>query len=568
MLRRLIRKVKGTLLGRKTRVTPVQPVEFIGAQSVPEQSPAQRRKHEAHGSHTHVQTGKPERHGHKSSGRRHDRPEREKRPDRPSHGGRGRDSRGERSDRPRHQPQPAKPPRTRELPADNWTIAEFKVEQVEGRSRFHDFNLPARIMHGIADMGFQYCTPVQAQVLPPALSGRNVAAQSQTGTGKTAAFLLASFNRFLSEQTPQEQKPGCPRALVLAPTRELAVQIGEDARALGRYCGIHTIVVFGGMDYREQKSDLQGGYVDLIVATPGRLLDFEKQREINLGNVEILVIDEADRMLDMGFIPDVSRIISRLPPKEKRQTMLFSATLSPDVLRLASRWMSDPAHVEIEPDKVTVDKVDQRIYALNSRDKFTVLYNLIKRENPVRTIVFGNRRDTTRGLCDDLRRCDIGCDLLSGDMPQEKRMKTLDAFKSGKLPVVVATDVAARGIHVDDISHVINFDVPYEAEDYVHRIGRTARVGKTGKAFTFACEREAFTIPEIEKYIGRSIPCMQPEEELLVPPPVAPLGARVRERRGGGPGGPGGFRRGPRSHSGGPRRGGPSRGRSMSMSRS
>ncbi|MBA4388789.1 MAG: ATP-dependent RNA helicase RhlB [Verrucomicrobia bacterium] len=279
-----------------------------------------------------------------------------------------------------------------------------------------------------------------------------------------------------------------------------------------KYCA-----VYGGMDYGKQERELTSGPVDVIAATPGRLLDFAGRKKLSLDAVEVLVIDEADRMLDMGFIPDIKRIIRLVPSKEKRQTLLFSATLSDDVMRLASAWMPNPQTIEITPEKVEVDTVQQIVYIVTSKDKGTLLCNLLKRPAMERVLVFTNRRDEADYLAKNLQKHGIKCGLLSGAVDQAKRIHVLEAFRSGRCHVVVATDVAARGLHIDAISHVINFDLPYEAEDYVHRIGRTARAGAAGIAISFACEEESFVLPEIEKFIGHPLPMKQPEEDLLVP---------------------------------------------------
>ncbi len=418
-----------------------------------------------------------------------------------------------------------------------WSLADFVVPPEEGRVRFHDMELPDPIMHAIADLGFQYCTPIQAKVLTHVRSGQNVAGRAQTGTGKTAAFLICIFNRFLS--TPlkaEDRKRGAPRALVLAPTRELVIQIAEDAHALGRHCPMRFAAVFGGMDFDKQRRTLENNHIDLLAATPGRLLDFARRGVLDLSRVEVLVIDEADRMLDMGFIPDVRSIVRMTPPKERRQAMLFSATLSEPVLRLASQWMPDPVICEVESEKVTVDTTEQDLFAVTTRDKFTLLYNLLTQRDMQRVLVFSNRRDDSERLAERLRYHGIQCALLSGAVAQKRRLTILDEFRAGKLRVVVATDVAARGIHVDDIDYVINYDFPYEPEDYVHRIGRTGRAGARGRAISFACEEESFIIPEIEKYIGRPLACTVPDDALLVPPPQVHGEPRplIREHSGGG----------------------------------
>ena len=432
------------------------------------------------------------------------------------------------------QSKPQTPPRQRKKP--HWSPDQYVVPEEEGKTRFCDLGLPNVLLHAVADLGFQYCTPIQAEVLPKSLEGGDVAGQAQTGTGKTAAFLITTFAHLLRKQV--DRKTSQPRALVIAPTRELAIQIEKDAHLLGTHASLKTVAVFGGMDYEKQRRRLEGAPVDVIAATPGRLLDFARRRVLDLSRVEVLIIDEADRMLDMGFIPDVKQIIRLLPKREQRRTMLFSATLSEDVLRLASRWMCDPVVVKIEPDQVAVDTVEQIVYSVTTREKLTVLYNLLQSENVKRVLIFANRRDRTQRLADELTRRGVECGLLSGAVDQKKRLRILEEFKTGVLNVVVATDVAGRGIHVDDISHVVNFELPYEAEDYVHRIGRTGRAGTSGIAVSFACEDEAFIVPEIEKYIGHELKCSMPPEELYADLPKAtkPLPRRETgsEYRGGG----------------------------------
>jgi ATP-dependent RNA helicase RhlB len=400
-----------------------------------------------------------------------------------------------------------------------WSLEQFQVPIVEGETRFHDLDIPEKIMHAIADLGFEYCTPIQTTTLTHTLAGQNIAGRAQTGTGKTAAFLITIFKQFLLNPQHGESPKGTPRALILAPTRELVIQIAEDAKDLSKYCHFNSLAIYGGMDLGKQKDKLQQRAVDIIVATPGRLLDFMQRGNIHLQKLEVLVIDEADRMLDMGFIPDVKRIIRQTPPKDKRRTMLFSATLSEDVLRLASQWMPDPVICEVSPDQVTVDTVEQVIYIVTTRQKFKVLYHLLRKRPDERVLIFCNRRENTHYLATKLHNYGIECSQLSGAVPQKKRLKILDAFKEGRQKVVVATDVAGRGLHVQDIGLVVNYEFPYDAEDYVHRIGRTGRAGVAGMAVSFACEDESFTIPAIEKFIGANLPCRMPEEELLGPLP-------------------------------------------------
>jgi len=412
-----------------------------------------------------------------------------------------------------------KRPRRKRTRKKRWTLAQFQVPEKKGATRFHDLNLPDKIMHAIADLGFEYCTPIQAKTLTHANAGQNVAGRAQTGTGKTAAFLITMFSRFLQEPLQGERPKGQPRALVLAPTRELVIQIADDAEGLGKYCRFNCIAIYGGLDLNKQKDKLTKRPVDVIVATPGRLLDFMGRRVIDLKKIEVLVIDEADRMLDMGFIPDVKRIIRNCAAKNRRRTMLFSATLTEDVLRLASQWMPDPVICEIEPEQVAVDTVDQVVYIVSTREKFKIFYNILKQRPEERVLIFCNRRDRTQWLNNKLKDLGIECELLSGAVPQKKRIRILNDFKDGKLKVLVATDVAGRGLHVKDIGLVVNYEFPYEPEDYVHRIGRTGRAGVAGTAISFACEEESFIIPAIEDYIGNPLACSMPEEELLKPVP-------------------------------------------------
>ncbi|MEW6672804.1 MAG: ATP-dependent RNA helicase RhlB [Thermodesulfobacteriota bacterium] len=385
----------------------------------------------------------------------------------------------------------------------------------EGKTRFHDFNLTVPLMHAICDLGFQYCTPIQAEILPGSLAGRDATGRAQTGTGKTAAFLITVITRMFLSPGAGKRAAGIPRVLILAPTRELVLQISAEARDLSKYCDLKIISVFGGMDYEKQRKQLNAGPVDIIVATPGRLLDFQGRRDINLKQIEVLIIDEADRMLDMGFIPDVRKIINSTPAKTKRQTLLFSATLTGEVARFASQWTHNPVTVEIEPEQVAVETVDQIVYNVTSDEKFALLFNFIHRQNLDRVLVFCNRRDEVRRLAERLTRCGINCAELSGEVSQKKRIQRLNEFKSGKIRVLVATDVAGRGLHIEGMDHVINFTLPRDPEDYVHRIGRTGRAGATGTSVSFADERDAFYLPPIEAFIGRGLSCIEPMEEWL-----------------------------------------------------
>ncbi|MDO9262755.1 MAG: DEAD/DEAH box helicase [Desulfosalsimonadaceae bacterium] len=401
---------------------------------------------------------------------------------------------------------------------DTWSVDEFNVSPEEGRVRFHDLSLPAPLMHGIFDLNFTYCTPIQAEILPSTLTGRDAFGKAQTGTGKTAAFLITVITRMLNNPVPGQRKPGTPRVLVLAPTRELVIQISEEARQLGKYCGLTVIAVFGGMDYDKQRRQLAGVPVDIMVATPGRLLDFQQRRDLYLNKVETLIIDEADRMLDMGFIPDVRKIIYSTPAKESRQTLLFSATLTEAITRLAESWTKNPVTVEIEPEMIAVDTVDQVVYIVTAKEKFALLYNVIEKQKLERVLIFCNRKDQVVRLSEMLARYGITCSMLSGDVPQQKRVQRLEAFKAGKIRVIVATDVVARGIHIEGMDHVINFKLPHDPEDYVHRIGRTGRAGAAGTSISFADDDDAFYLPDIEAFIGRKLPCIVPDDAWLVMP--------------------------------------------------
>ncbi|MDD5704724.1 MAG: DEAD/DEAH box helicase [Kiritimatiellae bacterium] len=508
---RLLRKLGGALIGRSAGAVPGGTP--AGGHQPQTRAGGSRR---TPGAHAGAATTTPERH---DSGR----PAAKRQP----HAGAER--RGPRhataTERaPRHgEPRPVAAPAAAPVSGAPWSLDQFQVPPQPGRKRFHDFDLPIEIMHAIADLGFQYCTPIQAASLEQALAGANVAGRAQTGTGKTAAFLVAILTRYLRSPENRASAPGTPRALVIAPTRELCVQICRDAQALGKYCGLRSLAVFGGMDYARQQRQFADGPVDLLVATPGRLLDFQRQRVVDLSHVDTLVIDEADRMLDMGFIPDVRRIIRCLPDREKRKTLLYSATLNADVMRLASQWMTAPVVVEIEPEHVAGESIKQVVYIVSAAEKPTVLCNLLRLHADERILIFGNRRISTDRLALRLRRQGFECELLSGDVQQTRRMRVLDDFRSGKVKIVVATDVAGRGLHIADIGLVVNFELPYEAEDYVHRIGRTGRAGKVGTAVSFACENESFAIPEIEAFLGETLPCQQPPEELLkpLPPPAA-----------------------------------------------
>jgi ATP-dependent RNA helicase RhlB len=405
--------------------------------------------------------------------------------------------------------------RERQADAQAWTPSQFEVPPQEDETRFHDLGLEDSVMHGIADLGFQYCSPIQAQVLPHTLQGHDAIGKAQTGTGKTAAFLITIFNDQLVHPPQGERFVGEPRALVIAPTRELVMQIAADAEELGRHTGLKVCTLIGGMDYQKQLNHLQREIVDLVVATPGRLIDFMGRRDVYLDRIEILVLDEGDRMLDMGFIPQVKRIVRATPEKSHRQTLLFSATFSEDIINLSQQWTFDPVRVDIEPENIATDSVDQKVYLVSSEQRYRVLNNLLRTQEASSVIVFANRRDQVRKLHERLRKSGVSCGILSGEVPQNKRTRTLEQFKQGELKVLVATDVAGRGIHVEGVSHVINYNLPEDPEDYVHRIGRTGRAGATGTSISFASEDDAFLLPDIETLLGHKLDCEHPPGELL-----------------------------------------------------
>jgi len=382
---------------------------------------------------------------------------------------------------------------------------------------FTQFDLHPLLQQGLDEAGFARCTPIQALTLPMALAGRDVAGQAQTGTGKTCAFLVALMNRLLTRPAVAERKDADPRALVIAPTRELAIQIEKDAKNIGRYTGLRTALIYGGVDYDKQRQQLKDG-CDIIIATPGRLLDYYKQNVFGFNGVEVMVIDEADRMFDLGFIKDVRFIFRRLPAREQRQVLLFSATLSHRVLELAYEHMHNAEKMTVETDNITADRVRQLVYFPAKEEKMPLLLNLLERTKAERSIIFVNTKAAAERITDRVKRQGYRVGALSGDVPQLKRQKLLQRFQDSQLEVLVCTDVAARGLHIPAVSHVFNYDLPQDAEDYVHRIGRTARLGAEGDAISFACDLYAMSLPEIETYIGQKIPVANLEADLLVMP--------------------------------------------------
>ncbi|AJQ89305.1 ATP-dependent RNA helicase RhlB [Xanthomonas oryzae pv. oryzicola] len=448
---------------------------------------------------------------------------------------------------------------------------------------FSSFDLHPALVAGLESAGFTRCTPIQALTLPVALPGGDVAGQAQTGTGKTLAFLVAVMNRLLNRPALADRKPEDPRALILAPTRELAIQIHKDAVKFGADLGLRFALVYGGVDYDKQRELLQQG-VDVIIATPGRLIDYVKQHKVvSLHACELCVLDEADRMFDLGFIKDIRFLLRRMPERGTRQTLLFSATLSHRVLELAYEHMNEPEKLVVETETITAARVRQRIYFPSDEEKQTLLLGLLSRSEGARTMVFVNTKVFVERVARILERHGYRVGVLSGDVPQKKRESLLNRFQKGQLEILVATDVAARGLHIDGVKYVYNYDLPFDAEDYVHRIGRTARLGEEGDAISFACERYAMSLPDIEAYIEQKIPVEPVTSELLTPLPRAArvpvegeeaddeagdsVGTIFREareqraaeeqRRGGGRSGPGG---GSRNGSGGGRRAGASAG--------
>jgi len=418
--------------------------------------------------------------------------------------------------------------------------------------RFSDFDLPKEVQQGVEASGFEFCTPIQATTIPVLLKGRDVAGQAQAGTGKTAAFLIATLSKLLREPAQPKRKPNQPRALILAPTRELAIQIHKDAVTLNQKCGFELGLVYGGVDYEKQRKHLRDG-VDILIGTPGRLIDYLKQGVFNLRETQALVLDEADRMFDMGFIKDLRFLLRRCAAPEKRLNMLFSATLSFRVMELAYEHMNSPEEIEIKSEQVTADRVDQQVFYPANDEKIPLLLGVMAEFKPERSMVFTNTKRAAESVTAWLNSNGHKAALLSGDVPQNKRQRLLSEFKKGEYSVLVATDVAARGLHVSDVEYVFNYDLPQSAEDYVHRIGRTARAGKSGHAISFACEDTSFYLPEIEEYVGQKLPMGQVSDYLLTelkhPGKITRYG-----RNKGGPRGK------PDRPRGGPSRGKPRRG--------
>jgi len=420
--------------------------------------------------------------------------------------------------------------------------------------RFDTLDLYDSLRAGIADAGFEFATPIQAKTLPIALKGGDVAGQAQTGTGKTAAFLIAAYQYVLTKSTAEEspgndaEKQRQPRIFILAPTRELAVQIAKDAEELGKHTGLKIALAFGGTGYEQQRRTIEAG-IDLLIGTPGRIIDYYKQGVFKLDQVQVAILDEADRMFDLGFIKDIRYLLRKLPEPDQRLNMLFSATLSQRVMELAYEHMNEPELIQIEPDKVTADRVRQAIFFPSNEDKMPLLVGLIREMGAARIMVFVNMKRDAEKVEDYLKANGIDAQAISGDVPQKKRLNMLMRFQSGELAVLIGTDVASRGLHIPDVQYVINYDLPQDREDYVHRIGRTARAGAAGDAISFGCESYAIGLPDIEEYIGHKIPVANYNPEDL-PKLVKPKPRPRKDRRPGQRGKSGGgrpSRRKPRS---------------------
>ncbi|HEX4896580.1 MAG TPA: DEAD/DEAH box helicase [Solimonas sp.] len=399
--------------------------------------------------------------------------------------------------------------------------------------RFADLPLHPSLHDSLQKLGYTHCTPIQAQALPRALRGEDLAGQAQTGTGKSAAFLLATMNRLLTVPRKPEDDARQPRAFILAPTRELAVQIFKDAEALGSQTGLRLTVCYGGAGYEQQRASIEGG-VDILIGTPGRLIDYFKQGTYHLKQIEVLVLDEADRMFDLGFIADIRYLIRKMPPPAQRKNYLFSATLSHRVLELAYEHMNNPQKIEIEPEQVTAERVRQQMIHVSNDEKLPLLVGLLRHQASARALVFINTKREAEDVERGLKANGFEAAVLSGDVSQGTRLRLLEDFKAGKLPVLVATDVAARGLHIPGVDLVINYDLPQDPEDYVHRIGRTARAGASGDAISLCCESWVYSLPEIEKYIGKPIPQMANGHELIATDYVAVAKAPRRHFGGGG----------------------------------
>ncbi|MEC4678585.1 MAG: DEAD/DEAH box helicase [Nitrospirota bacterium] len=388
-------------------------------------------------------------------------------------------------------------------------------------SQFSSLPIPPLVLEGIAKIGYTNCTPIQDETLPITLTGKDVAGQAQTGTGKTAAFLIALFTRLLEKSPRPISKRASPRAMIIAPTRELAIQIYNEAEAIGTATDFSILAVYGGVDYEKQRTALSEG-CDILIGTPGRLIDYFKQKIYDLRRVDVLVIDEADRMFDMGFIADLRYLLRRLPPYKQRQSMLFSATLSFRVMEMAYEHMNNPVKIEVTPEQLTAERIEQILFHVERSRKLSLLLGLFKRETWKRTLIFVNTKHQGETLARRLTEQGYPAKAITGDLPQKKRLRFLEQFKAGEMPILVATDVASRGLHIDGVDLVVNYDFPQDREAYVHRIGRTARAGALGKAISLADEEYVMSLEEVENYIGKKIPVEWPEDDLFIKPKYVP----------------------------------------------
>lgn len=381
------------------------------------------------------------------------------------------------------------------------------------KHRFIDFPIHTNVLNALDSKGFEFCTPIQAKTLPITLAGNDIAGQAQTGTGKTLAFLIATFHHLLSNEI--ETAKNQPKALILAPTRELAVQIGADAQLFLQHSELKLALAYGGDGYDKQLQQIEKG-VDILVGTTGRVIDYVKQGIINLDKIQVIVLDEADRMFDLGFIKDIRYLMRKSPKPENRLTLLFSATLSAKVRELAYEDMNNAQYIEIEPLQKTGHRIKEELFYPSNEDKMALLLTLLEEEWPDRCMIFAN----TKHKCEEIRQYLVAdkhrVGMLTGDIPQKKRLSLLDNFVKGNLDILVVTDVAARGLHIPDVTHVFNYDLPDDKEDYVHRIGRTGRAGESGHSISFACERYAVNLPAIEEYIGHQIPVSQYDKTALL----------------------------------------------------
>ena len=378
--------------------------------------------------------------------------------------------------------------------------------------KFSELKLEPTVVSGLESMGFEYCTAIQAKSLPILTTGKDIAGQAQTGEGKTIAFLAATFHHLLQKKDVSHNQP---RALIMAPTRELAIQIHRDAIEMAKSTGLRLGIVYGGEGYESQRQELEEG-VDILIGTCGRLLDYLKQGIYNLSNIEVVVLDEADRMFDLGFIKDIRYMFGKMPAATERLSMLFSATLSFRVKELAFEHMNDPDSVEVEPDQKTNVRISEELFYPSNEDKMSLLQTLIEEDWPDKAIIFANTKHVCDKIFAHLEADNIRVGMLTGDVIQKKRLKILEQFTAGQLDVLVATDVAARGLHIEAVTHVFNYDLPDDCEDYVHRIGRTGRAGATGHAISLACEQYVFNLPAIESYIDHSLPVSKYNHDALL----------------------------------------------------